>query len=305
MRQRTGFPELRAQAITLRRAGKSRREIAELLEITSHSILNEALKGEPPPPWTLRPNARDDLRAKARDLRAGGHSYNAIVAQLGVAKSTVSAWVSDMPRPQGLSYEQCRKRAADGVRRYWEAERLLREAERNAARAAAAAQIGELNCREVLIAGAIAYWCEGMKNKPYRRDDRVVFTNSDPALIRLFLRFLLTAGITRERLIYQVQIHESADVEAAQRFWLNVTQAPSAQFRRPTLKRHNPVTVRKNIGDTYRGCLRVEVRRGAALYWQIEGWATAATLATSRDRQRTGIRLPGEDSNLGRRDQNP
>ena len=66
------------------------------------------------------------------------------------------------------------------MRRYWEAERPAREAKREATRAAAAAEIGALTQRELLIAGAIAYWCEGAKNKPYHRHDRVTFMNSDP-----------------------------------------------------------------------------------------------------------------------------
>ena len=72
-----------------------------------------------------------------------------------------------------------------------------------------------------------------------------------------------------------MQIHETADVEAAQRFWIEVTGAIDEQFLRPTLKRHNPKTNRKNVGDGYHGCLRVEVRRGTRLYGRIEGWATA------------------------------
>jgi hypothetical protein len=56
----------------------------------------------------------------------------------------------------------------------------------------------------------------------------------------------------------------------------DVTQAHPAQFRNPTLKRHNPRTVRKNTGDDYHGCLRVDVRRSVDLYRKIEGWATAA-----------------------------
>ena len=303
--------ELREQAIALRRAGKSRREIKDLLGIGSNQTLNEALRGEPPQPWTWRPNAKDDLRAKARDLREQGLAYNRIAAELGVSKGSVSLWVRDLPRPAGLSYEECRRRAAEGVRRYWAAERPVREAQREAARAAAAAQIGPLNEREVLIAGAIAYWCEGAKNKPYRRSDRVVFMNSDPALIGLFLRFVETAGVGRDKLIYQVHIHESADVDAAQKFWLDVTGADAGQFRRPTLKRHNPRTVRKNTGSDYHGCLRLEVRRSVGLYRKIEGWATAAMLAGQRAPVGPGhdsnqiYLLPGEDSNLGRRDQNP
>jgi hypothetical protein len=276
MIKKAAFPQLREQAIALRRAGRSRREIKELLGITSGEILNEALKGEPPQPWNVRPNAKDAERAKARELRAQGLGYNRIAAQLGVSKSSVSLWVRDMPRPEPLNYEECRRRAAEGVRRYWAAERPVREAQRQAARAAAAAQIGELNEREVLIAGAIAYWCEGTKNKPYRRGDQVLFMNSDPALVRFYLRFLAVVGIEWNRLRCRVQIHESADAEVAQRFWLDVTGLEAAQFRRPALKRHNPKTVRKNTGDDYHGCLRIDVLRGADLYQKIEGWAAAA-----------------------------
>jgi hypothetical protein len=279
MIKKAAFLQLREQAIALRRAGKSRREIKDLLGITSGEILNEALKGEPPQPWNVRPNAKDAERAKARELRTQGLGYNRIAAELGVSKNSVSLWVRDLPRPEPLSYEECRRRAAEGVRRYWAAERPVREAQRQAAHAAAAAQIGPLNEREILIAGAIAYWCEGAKNKPYRRSDRVVFMNSDPALIGLFLRFLKVAEIGDDRLIYQVQIHESADVDAAQRFWLNVTGADPAQFRHPTLKRHRPTTTRKNTGDDYHGCLRLEVRRSAGLYRKIEGWAAGVMSA--------------------------
>jgi hypothetical protein len=103
----------------------------------------------------------------------------------------------------------------------------------------------------------------------------VFFVNSDPALIRCFLRFLHSVGVNWYDLIYSLQIHETADVPAAERFWQEVTQANPRLFRRTTLKTHNPRTTRKNIGGDYHGCLRVEVRRSADLYRQIEGWAGA------------------------------
>ena len=276
MSQTKAFLELREQAIALRRAGRSRREIKNLLGIGSNQTLNDALRGEPPPPWTWRPKAKDELRAKARELREQGLSYDQIVAELSVSKSSVSAWVSDMPRPERLSYEECCKRQAEAVARYWAAERPVRDAERAAIASAAAAEIGTLSHRETIIAGAVAYWCEGGKNKPHRRADRVSFINSDPALIRFFLRFLDAAGVHGDQLIFRVYVHESADVDAAQEFWREVTLAQPDQFRRPTLKRHNPITVRKNVGPDYHGCLRVDVRCGTGLYRKIEGWAAAA-----------------------------
>src|SRR6204780_509319 len=102
MRQNAAFIGLREQAIALRRAGKSRREIKELLAITSNWTLNEVLKGEPPQPWTWRPNAKDELRAQARELRKEGWNYIQIAAKLGVSKSSVSLWVRDLPRPPRL-----------------------------------------------------------------------------------------------------------------------------------------------------------------------------------------------------------
>lgn len=291
MTKKIEFSQLREQAIALRRAGKSRREIKELLGIGSNQTLNDALRGEPPQAWTWRPNAKDELRVKARDLRQQGLSYDDIVAELSVSKSTVSAWVADLPRPERLSYDECCRRHSEAVARYWAAERPQREARREAVGAAAIAEVGALSDREVLIAGAVAYWCEGAKNKPHRRHDRVSFINSDPTLIKFFLKFLEVAGAGPERFIFRIYIHESADTGAAQRFWLGVTQAHPAQFRNPTLKRHNPRTVRKNTGDDYHGCLRVDVRRSVDLYRQIEGWANAVMAEIGDPAQAT--RQPG------------
>jgi hypothetical protein len=264
MRTKDELLGLREQAVALRRAGKSRREIKEILNV-GNSTLGPALRGEPAPLWTLRARAKDEQRMKARELRA-----------CGVSKGSVSLWVRDMPRLGRLSYEEFRKRNAEGIARYWAAERPVREARRQSVSDSAAAQIGQLNDREVVIAGAVAYWCEGGKNKPYRNANRVTFVNSDPGLIRLFLRFLTVTGITQNRLICRVQIHERADVDGAQRFWQEVTGLPADQFREPTLKRHNPKTIRKNTADDYHGCLAINVLRSACLYRQLEGWASAA-----------------------------
>jgi hypothetical protein len=275
MRTRQELELLKEQAVTLRREGKSLRQIKQILGPMSNVTLHDALRGVPPPDWTRRPNAKDELRAKARELRAQGMDYEEIAAALGVAKGSASLWVRDLPRPARLSYAECRKRSAEGSQRYWAAERPIREARRAADREAAATQIGDLTDREILIAGAIAYWCEGAKSKPHRRSERVIFTNSDPSLIRFFLRFLDVTGTPPTDLSFRICIHENADVESAQRFWSETTGARREQFLTPTLKRHNPETVRKNIGEDYHGCLRIDVNRSGGLYRGIEGWAGA------------------------------
>lgn len=280
MRNAQESDQRREQAIALRRAGKSVRQIKQIMGPIGNRALSDALRGEPPPEWTRRPNAKDDLRARARAFRLQGLGYEEIVAQLGVSKSSVSLWVRDLPRPARVAPEECAKRAAERMRRYWTAERPVRAARRAAASAAAAASIRGLTDREILIAGAVAYWCEGTKNKPHRRADRVSFANSDPELISLFLLFLDTAGVSRSDLVFRLQIHETANVESAERFWLTLTEARKEQFRKTYLKRHNPLTTRKNTGDGYHGCLRLDVRQSRELYRKIEGWASAVTRPT-------------------------
>ena len=263
--------QIRDEAVALRLAGKSVREIRDALGPVGKRTLSAALKGTPPAEWTRRPNAKDDLREQARELRTQGQSYNEIAAQLGVSKSSVSLWVRDLPCPERFAYVHSERRRA-GLRTFNEA----RSARHVAETETAAAEVGELTDREVLIAGAIAYWCEGAKNKPNRKANRVTFINSDPELIKFFLRFLDVVGVNRDDLVFRVHIHENADAGTAQQFWLKITGTRSSQFRSPSLKHHNPKTHRTNVGENYRGCLRIDVRRSAVLYRKIEGWASAA-----------------------------
>lgn len=116
------------------------------------------------------------------------------------------------------------------------------------------------------------YWAEGSESKPHDRRERAVFVNSDPGVIRTYLAWLDLLGVGRERLGFRLLIHESADVDAAHCFWAAVADIDTSVFAKPTLKKHNPKTVRKNTGDSYHGCLVIVVARSARLYNRIEGW---------------------------------
>ncbi|MFI8189852.1 hypothetical protein ACIF8T_13790 [Streptomyces sp. NPDC085946] len=263
------FEELRERAVALRRAGRSLRQIRDELKVFDNDLLNRLVKGEPPPEWTRRPNAKDDLREKARELRLQGWTYDRIRAELGCSKSSISLWVRDLPKPERHDPAEQAKRAA---RKRWERELAVRDEQRRRTKAVAAQEIGRLSDREVFLAGVALYWAEGTKDKPHARRERVTFVNSDPDMIRLFSAWLRLLGVEPERIAYRVMIHESADVERAERYWADVAQADRSAFGRTTLKRHNPRTVRKNTGDGYHGCLVLTVRQSADLYRRIEGW---------------------------------
>ncbi|KOG62239.1 hypothetical protein ADK76_13385 [Streptomyces griseoflavus] len=261
------FESLRDQAVTLRRAGLSRRQIRDRLHIHNNDILNRLLQGEPPPDWTRRPNAKDDLRSRARELRGQGMTYDAIQVELGCSKSSISLWVRDMPRPPRRTSDQ----ASAIAKRGWEATLRRREEERQRTRQEAIDEVGTMSDRELFLVGVGLYWAEGTKSKPHNPQERVTFTNSDPGMIRLFLAWLALLDVAPERLQFRVHIHESADVGAAEQYWADLVGVDVGTFARTTLKKHNPKTVRKNVGETYRGCLVVRVRQSADLYRRIEG----------------------------------
>ncbi|MFE5598598.1 hypothetical protein ACFQ8O_05325 [Streptomyces coelicoflavus] len=265
------FEGLRERAVALRREGLSRRQIRDRLHVDNNDILNRLLEGEPPPDWTKRPNAKDDVRERARELRRQGWTYDQIQVELGCSKSSISLWVRDLPKPERRESSEQAKLAA---RKRWEHELAIRDEERRQTKDAAAQEIGSLTHRELFMAGIALYWAEGTKDKPYDRRENVIFVNSDPDVIKVYLAWLDLLGVERERLAYRVMIHMTADVEAAKRYWADLVGVDVSRLQKTTIKKHNPKTVRKNVGDNYRGCFVIRVSQGADLYRRIEGWWT-------------------------------
>ncbi|MGX7669794.1 helix-turn-helix domain-containing protein [Plantactinospora sp. DSM 117369] len=251
----------------------SAREIRRRLSI-GKDRLSALLRDVPPPEWTKRPNAKDELRDRAVELRAAGRSVPEIADELGVAKSTAYRWVRHLPLDPDPEAEADRRRAhsrrmTDAL---WGPHRAARDAARAETIKATAAWVKSLRYRELILVGAAIYWCEGAKAKPWRPNDcRVKFVNSDPGLVLLFIRFVEALGVRRSVLRFQVSIHETADAEAAGRWWSDLVDVPVEAFRRPSLKRHRPETNRRNTGDGYRGCLVIDVPGSSRLYWKIEG----------------------------------
>ena len=239
-----------------------------------NGTLTKWLAGLEPPSWTKRPNAKDDLRERALTLRRDGWSVPRIAAELAVSKSTAFLWTRDIPL-DGTPEEE-----RERLRLHMEQMRRSRWVPANRARDERRANIGEerrgwvgqLSEREVLLMGAVAYWCEGQKAKAWKPNRcRMMYINSDPDLIRLFLRYVEILGEDRRELTYRIHIHETADVREAECWWADQMGVPVDGFLRATVKTHNPSTVRHNVGDSYRGCLAVVVPQSRELYWRTEG----------------------------------
>lgn len=215
-------------------------------------------------------------RERAIELRRHGLSYREIRAQVPVAKSTLSLWL----RQVGLARAQ-RQRLT---------ERKLAAARRGSqkrhaeclARIAAIHNSAIQEARELIQAtdvmwavGTTLNWAEGAKTKPWRSHARFQFTNMDPltiALVRCWLRRY--CNVDESDLLFDIYIHENADVESARMHWMRHLGILKSQLR-TYFKKHNSNPRRYNVGRTYYGTIRITVRKSTALSHRIEGWIKA------------------------------
>ena len=162
-----------------------------------------------------------DAQVRARAMRAEGMVLADIAAELGVATSSVSRWVRDVPfvpSPRRTGPQRRANRLRD-----------RRLAEIAACDAAGLDRIGALSEEAFLVAGVALYAGEGSK-----RDGVVEFTNSDPAMIRFFCAWLRGQfDIDESKLRVSIYLHQGLDLEAASTFWARTTAVPLSQFLKP------------------------------------------------------------------------
>jgi transcriptional regulator with XRE-family HTH domain len=167
---------------------------------------------------------------RAVELRRAGWTYTEICQELGVSKASVSLWVRDVEVDPALLAGRRRDRYLAGnltKRPHPMHTEKLDEIAR--CREAAATWLGELSERDLFIAGIALYAGEGSKT-----DGRVKFTNADPRMVSLFLRWLRRFfDVDERRLRVHLYLHEGLDLEAAVVFWSGVTHIPRAQFGAP------------------------------------------------------------------------
>ena len=100
------------------------------------------------------------------------------------------------------------------------------------------ASIACVTSKELKLAGAMLYVCEGTK---LRKDNRykntyiyaIELTNSDPKIVALFIRFLTQIlKVDQAKLKGQLFIYPDLDKDAVTRIWSSVSGIKIAQFQK-------------------------------------------------------------------------
>lgn len=177
-----------------------------------------------------------------------------IARHLGVAPSSVSLWVRDVP----LSAAQRHALAA----RIREGPLVSgeRSRQRGLVRRGAFQDEGRRLARErgwPYAAGCMLYWAEGSKSR-----NHVQIVNSDPALLAYFARFLREQfSVKAEEMVIHCNLFaDHLDRQhAVERFWLETLHLPPTQLRKSTVNRYSKYSQKKRTSMLPYGTCRLVV----------------------------------------------
>ncbi|HEX9775644.1 MAG TPA: hypothetical protein VGB83_08700 [Actinomycetota bacterium] len=181
-------------------------------------------------------------------------------------KGTLSTWCRDVELTDEHRARLARKRPRETAR--IEHGRRLREraqARRQSIRRVAKAEADSLLDDPLWISGVVAYWAEGAKTS-----NQLIFANSDPDLVRLFIRWLIRfLDVHLLDLVARLHLHSGQDEAERIAYWSGITRIPAESFGKTYVKKEG-TGHRKNI--LWAGTISVRVRRSSAPFHRVMGW---------------------------------
>lgn len=215
-------------------------------------------------------------RENAIALRQKGFSYREILEKVPVAKSTLSLWLRNVGLSKKQEQRLTQKKIASMLRGA-ESRRKERIVRTEKIKSKARIEINRIpiSKQELWLMGIMLYWAEGSKEKTYGGGCRVDFSNSDPRMVSLFLKWLFEiCKISKEdvRLVIYIHQNNKERIHDVIEYWAEHTKFSKEHFSHIQYKKHNPKTKRKNIGENYFGLLRITVSTSIDFNRKIAGW---------------------------------
>lgn len=199
------------------------------------------------------------LKEKACELRKQGLSYNEILQEIRVSKSSISLWCRDVPltKAQRKRLQEKRPQGMNGIiaiQKYFWRKRCE------------AFDVGRALTRRfyndpIFVGGLMLYWAEGSKSS-----SGAEIANSDDRVIRFMVAwFEKFFGYQPESLRIHMHLHSGQNEESMKEYWSQITGVPLMNFQKSFVKPEGS-GYRKKI--LYHGTikLRLKGRSTYALY---------------------------------------
>ncbi|MBI2574116.1 MAG: hypothetical protein HYV78_01850 [Candidatus Wildermuthbacteria bacterium] len=163
----------------------------------------------------------------AKELRAKGWPLNKIQRKLGVSKSSISVWVRKVELTEHQKEKIHKGRFTRAVIERTRQTRLRNEdARRQTIINVAKEDLQKISSRELFLIGISLYWGEGGKTGGIVR-----FSNSDPKMIRVMMRFFrILCGVSEKKFRGYIHIHPHLDHIEARKYWSQISGIPENQF---------------------------------------------------------------------------
>lgn len=216
------------------------------------------------------------LKKQALDLRKRGFSLPDISKKLNISESTASLWCRDiqLTPEQKKNLEERTNKKLQKFFKMVEKQKKNRMKIKNEIQKNAEKEIGKIFKRDIFIAGVALYWAEGFKHKA---EGRVGFCNSDPAMIKFMINFLVFHfKIKIEEISPRLTINESFKDRESEiiKFWADFLKIPMSQFTKSFYQRVKLVKIFENP-ENYHGVLRIHVRKSSQLLLKMRGYMEA------------------------------
>lgn len=191
-------------------------------------------------------------RHKAISFRKRGHSLKEIAGKLGVAKSSVSMWVRNV-NLSSVAEKRLLTKIKLGQFNAARNKKARTVAIENKYLEEATKEIKKLNVDKYYakLLCAMIYWCEGTKSVK----SGVNFVNSDPNLVRRFLKLLRNSFELDEKKFRPcIHLHSYHNPKLQLDFWSKITDIDKKQFIKPYRKFNSG----KRIHENYQGCIAIK-----------------------------------------------
>lgn len=211
---------------------------------------------------------RED-KQEAIKMRIEGKSYSEISKTLNVPKSTLSYWLKDIrmtaEKAKALR-ERSSKAGFNALLKRNKSQKIEAKKRAEAIMKKSISEINQIDLENLRLIGSALYAGEGGKSK-----NRVDFTNSNPQIIKIIMRFFReVCEVNESKFRVQLAIHDKNHVDEAKRYWSRITGISQPQFIKVSLSVSKYSKKRRKNRLPY-GTVQIRIS-DVELFHRIYGW---------------------------------